>query len=402
MKFSRRQFLHTSAICSFGSLAPSFLQKTAFTAASKKVKTDRVLVVLQLSGGNDGLNTIVPYADDEYGRNRSTLRLQAPEVHKIDSYCGFHYEMKAMWEQFQDGHVSVIQSVGYPKSNRDHAGALRDWYTAYPHDENCETGWLGRSIEYANQVDHTDLPGVLVGNISMPLALNAERTIVPSIRRLDQMQFQQEPLSADIHKTDNALLDFVNQQTSIALEKSRKLTNITKDIHSSVEYPPFQLAKTLRTAAQLIRADIGVCIIYTALGGDGFGGFDNHASQRDNHAALLRQLSESVSAFINDLKHDRLLDRVLLTTVSEFGRTLKENGRRGTGHGAAAPMLAAGAQLKPGLIGQCPSLTDLDDGALKHQIDFRNVFAALLDQWLCIDSKEILGVSFDPIPLFQS
>lgn len=396
MIYTRRQFMQTSAFWSAGSFIPSFLTRAAFAAAANKPKSDRILVVLQLSGGNDGLNTVVPYADDEYGRNRTTLRLRSAQVHKIDSYLGFHPELKTLWEQFQEGHVSVIHGVGYPKSNRDHAGALRDWHTARPHDENCQTGWIGRTADSMAGTDNSNIPCVLTGNNSQPLALNAERMIIPLIRSINQLKFQYEwesEVSPNNQKSKNPLLDFMKRQKFAAQEKSQRIASISRSKNSNAKYPPFQLAATLRIIAQLIQADVGIRIYYAVLGGDGFGGFDNHANQRDNHAALLRQLSDSVSAFINDLKKERLLDRVLLITVSEFGRTLKENGRHGTGHGAAAPMLVAGGDCH-GLFGRHPSLTDLDNGALKYHIDFRNVFATLLDQWLCIDSKDILGAKY--------
>jgi len=153
--------------------------------------------------------------------------------------------------------------------------------------------------------------------------------------------------------------------------------------------------------AQLIRADIGIRIFFTELGGGGIGGFDNHANQLGNHCALLHQLSESVAAFVHDLKRDKLLDRVLLMTFSEFGRTVRENGRRGTGHGAAAPIFLAGGKLKSGLIGSHPSLTDLDNGALKFHIDFRRIYATVLDQWLGFESRTVLGRQFELLDILS-
>jgi uncharacterized protein (DUF1501 family) len=160
------------------------------------------------------------------------------------------------------------------------------------------------------------------------------------------------------------------------------------------EYPSFGLAGDLRTIAQLIRADTGIQVYFIELGGGGIGGFDNHANQRDNHCALLHQLSESIAAFVNDLNRDGLLDTVLLMTFSEFGRTVSENGRRGTGHGNAAPMFLVGGRLQGGLVGPHPSLTALDEGALPCHTDFRRVYATALDCWLGVDSTEILGGRF--------
>ncbi len=199
-------------------------------------------------------------------------------------------------------------------------------------------------------------------------------------------------------RTDNRLLDFVRRGTLAACEKSQQLQRVLAAERSTrtVDYPDTRLADSLRTVARLVRAEVGVRIFYTELGGDGFGGFDNHANQKGNHGALLHQLSEAVSAFAADLRRDRLLDRVVLMTFSEFGRTLAENGRRGTGHGSAAPMLLVGGQVRSGLVGRHPSLTDLENGGPRHHTDFRRVYAALLDHWLELDSRAILGKRFKP------
>ena len=195
------------------------------------------------------------------------------------------------------------------------------------------------------------------------------------------------------HPTD--LLQFLRQRTIDARAKNERIEAVLKT--PAGDYPSFGLARDLRTVAQLIRADIGIRIFFVELGGGGLGGFDNHANQLGNHCALLNQLAESVAAFVYDLKRDKQLDRVLLMTFSEFGRTVKENGRRGTDHGAAAPLFLAGGRVKGGLIGPHPSLTDLDKGALKVQTDFRRVYATVLDRWLGFESKPVLGGRFEPL-----
>jgi uncharacterized protein (DUF1501 family) len=197
-------------------------------------------------------------------------------------------------------------------------------------------------------------------------------------------------------------LDFLQRCTLRAHANARRIEAVTKAAADTAEYPPFRLAGTLRTVAQLIRADIGIRIFFTELGGGGIGGFDNHANQLGNHCALLHQLSESVAAFVDDLKRDKLLDRVLLMTFSEFGRTVKENGRRGTGHGAAAPIFLAGGKLKGGLVGAHPSLTDLDSDALKVHIDFRRVYATVLDRWLGFEGRAVLGKQFESLDILNS
>ncbi len=199
-----------------------------------------------------------------------------------------------------------------------------------------------------------------------------------------------------------ALLDFLQRGTLDACAASRRLRAVAQNADSAGNYPAFQLAKTLRLVARLIRADLGIRIFCTDLGGGDIGGFDNHANQLGNHCALLHQLSESVAAFVDDLRRDKLLDRVLLMTFSEFGRTVAENGRRGTGHGAAAPLFLAGGRLGGGLIGEHPSLADLDQGAQKVHTDFRRVYATVLESWLGFDSQLVLGGKYKPLDVLRT
>jgi uncharacterized protein (DUF1501 family) len=416
MSYTRRDFLKgalgTSTLLSFAPAAPSFLVHSVM-AAPRRDDRNTVLVVVQLSGGNDGLNTLVPYADDEYARNRSTLRLPAKELHKIDSLIGFHPRMGAFMQLYKAGCLSIVQGVGCPNQDRSHEGAMRIWHTADPDQPNRQTGWLGRAIDSIRSPNRTNAPAVFVGPIAQPFGLNAKDVIVPSIRLPGDLVTAQMPGQPDDPSQskriaelpranrDNPLLDFLRQCEMNAYDNSRRIEATAQTTASTAEYPPFGLAGHLRTVAQLIRADIGIRIFFVELGGGGIGGFDNHANQLGNHCALLYQLSESVAAFVHDLKRDKVLDRVLLMTFSEFGRTVKENGRRGTDHGAAAPVFLAGGKLKTGLVGSHPSLTDLDNGAAKFKIDFRRVYATVLDRWLGFESRTMLNRQFDPLDILH-
>lgn len=422
MSHTRRDFLKaalgTSTLLSFASAAPDFLVRSVMAAAPRRKERDTILVVVQLSGGNDGLNTVVPYEDDEYARNRSTLRLPTKELHKIDSEMGFHPRMGAFARLYKDGLLSIVQGVGYPNSDRSHDGAMRIWHTADPDEPNRQTGWLGRAVDSVWNPNKTNAPAVFVGPIAQPFALNAENVVVPSIRLPRDLTTGQMPgypngksqpkhaaklRRAPVAEPDkgNPLLGFLRHCMLNACANSRRIEAATKTSANTAEYPSFQLAATFRTVAQLIRADVGIRIFFTEFGGGGIGGFDNHANQLGNHCALLYQLSESVAAFVRDLKRDKLLGRVLLMTFSEFGRTVKENGRRGTGHGAAAPVFLAGGRLKAGLIGPRPSLTDLDNGAPKFHTDFRRVYATVLDRWLGFESRSVLGRQFEPLDILN-
>ena len=449
---TRREFvkasLGASTLLAFSATVPGFLSRTV-RAATQSRRRDTVLVVLQLSGGNDGLNTVVPYEDPAYHRSRPTLCLTAERVHPITSGLGLHPEMSAFLRLYREGRLSIVQGVGYPHSKRDHEEAMRDWHTAKPTeeaggrsretDEIAQSGWLGRAINGVYETKAgADLPGAFVGPIKAPFSLQTERAVVPSVRSLDQWAVAAEPnpgalgqsgRSADILVREdhppgladrnvrapaaaweasltrmarfsragavNPLLEFAQQVTLEACAASQRLQAVVRN--GSGTYPQLPLAQTLKTVAQLIRAELGIRIYCAELGGGGIGGFDTHAGQAANHGALLRELSESVAAFLDDLRRDGLLDSVLLMTFSEFGRTLAENGRRGTGHGAAAPLFLAGGGLEGGVVGAHPSLTDLDGDAPKFHTDFRRVYATVLDRWLGLNSEAILGEQFKPL-----
>ncbi len=422
MKQSRRDFLRTSLgasiLFSLGPPVPAVFARLA--GATAPDKDGSVFVAIQLAGGNDGLNTVAPYADDDYARSRSTLRLTANEVHKIDDLLGFHPRMAGFMRLYEEGLLSVVQGVGYPNSDREHEGAMRNWQTARPGDVGCQTGWLGRAADLANGPDESHAPAAFVGQIPTPFVLNAERTVVPAVSSLDDyvpgvasgsqadaarrralLDAAELPRGGD----DGQLLGFAQRTALNAYAGADRVEAVAaaRRAGRAGQYPPFQLAQNLSTVADLIRADLGIRVYVAELGGAGFGGFDNHANQRDNHAALLCELSESVAAFAHDLKGDGLLDRVLLMTFSEFGRTVAENGRRGTGHGAAAPVFLVGGRLKGGLVGPHPSLSDLEnDGALRFHTDYRRVYATALDRWLGLDSEAALGARFEPLDVLRS
>jgi len=415
MSHTRRKFIKaaatTSAAVSFGPVVPRFLLRSCPAGVAAGTGGERVLVVVQLTGGNDGLNTVVPFADDEYGRNRPTLRLPTRQLHKIDLLLGFPPRMGAFAPLYRDGYLTVVHGVGCRGHSRDHDEAMRMWHSAGPKRTPRQTGWLGRVADVA-AADDGSMPVVLVSSIRKPLALNAESVVVPAIRSLDELILRRMPLYpsaavAKIHHrartdADNRLPDYLRRRAAGSLAVSRRIETVARSAAGSPDYPPFTLAANLRTIAGLIRADAGIRVFFTELGGEGFGGFDNHANQIGNHCALLHQLSESVGAFVNDLKRQGLLDNVLLMTFSEFGRTVKENGRRGTDHGAAAPVFFIGGRLKEPLVGRPPRLDDLDNGALRYDIDFRRLYATVLDEWLGFDSNKVLGGQFEPLDIFRA
>ena len=412
MKPTRRQFfiesaLAASALASLSGIPPAVFRRAALAAAGRRGDGETVLVAIQLTGGNDGLNTVVPFEHDAYARARRTLRLAAKDVHRIEPGLGFHPEMRALREAYGEGLVAVVQGVGYPSSSRDHDAALRDWHTAAPGDRACETGWLGRAVDEMRGL--SDVLGAFVGGIPRPRALDARAAIVPALRDASDWTLPageaapgRPARSSGPTPGGDDLLDFIRDSTEAARASAAKVAETLRAGDEGSRYPDLRLAADLRSIARLIRAEIGIRIFVAELGGGGIGGFDSHANQAENHGALLRQLSESLAAFLADLRRDRLLDRVLVFTYSEFGRTVRENGRRGTDHGAAAPVLAAGGKVRGGVLGPHPEVEEIEGGGLRPQVDFRRLYATVLGAWLGLDPRGILGQAWEPLDLVRS
>jgi uncharacterized protein (DUF1501 family) len=404
---NRRQFLASAA----GSAAaigwvPAVPQVLLRACENARGKHDgNVLVVLQLSGGNDGLNTVVPFGDDAYYRNRYSLGIGKNAVRKIDDHLGFHTEMSGFAELLEAGRLNVVQGVGYPNPNRSHFESMDLWHTAHRQREQVPEGWLGSYFEASRSADRVDVPGIHFGAENQPLALASHRMQVPSIRSLESFRFefaQNAELKRSVNTIveaapadENDLLSFLQASCKSALRTSHRVEEILGEYKSAVRYPDFPIGQKLQTVAQLIGAGMQTSVYYVALDG-----FDTHANQPAAHGGLLNQLSSSVAAFVQDLEAQGNLNRVTLFSFSEFGRRVKQNASDGTDHGAAAPVFLVGGQVKGGLTGDHPSLTDLDDGDLKHNIDYRQVYATLLDKWLAVDSKKILGEEFVNLELF--
>jgi uncharacterized protein (DUF1501 family) len=410
---TRRQFLRGTLggplLLSLAPSAPLFLARAAERAAALPSSGERVLVVLQLSGGNDGLNTVVPFTDDAYGRKRPTLRLPSAELRKISPQLALHPRMAGFERLFKDGRLAIVQGVGCPGLSRDHEVALRTWQAGAPARRDgspylVDTGWVGRATDYLGSRARPAAAGVFVGEIPRPFGINAASAVVPALHagrdfKLDWAGETPEGtggLEVGAASQPSVLLRHVRSSLTLAREHARRLANVAP---AAAAYPAGGLGEDLRTIARLIRAEIGLRIVYAELGGGDIGGFDNHANQIGNHCALLQQLSDSVAAFAADLAADGLLERVVLLTFSEFGRTVAENGRRGTDHGAAAPMFLVGGKVRGGIHGAPPSLTDLEGDALKHHTDFRAVYATVLDHWLGLPSADILHGKFERLEL---
>ncbi len=406
MSPTRRDFLKTAlgstAVLSVGASAPRFLLDAA--AAEADTKKETVLVVVQLSGGNDGLNTVVPFKDEDYRKHRPTLAIPADEVLKINDSFGFHPSARGLADLLEENKLAIAQGVGYANPNRSHFESMDIWHTCQRKGKPRPDGWIGRYLDAAHKRAGGDAPALHLGRGKQPLALAAQDVRTPSISSLDRFRLDDggnEKLRATISELTSSkrtkgggLLDFIQTSTSSALAASRRVEEALKGYDTPVEYPDTQLAKEMKTVAQLIDAGLSTRVYYLAIDG-----FDTHSPQAAAHAGLLNQFSGAVSAFIKDVAHHGHGDRVLVMSFSEFGRRVKENASEGTDHGAAAPMFLAGGKVKPGLIGKHPSMTDLVDGDVKHHTDFRQVYAAVLEQWLGWSSGKVLAGEYQPIEI---
>jgi uncharacterized protein (DUF1501 family) len=408
MKTSRRHFLKNSAgIIALGATSPAFLSR----ALAASVPNGRILVIVQLEGGNDGLNTVIPFADDAYQKARPSLAMGANTVHKLDDHIGLHPQMEGMKGLFDEGVLSVIQGVGYPNPNRSHFRSMDIWNSAQPETQFTGDGWLGRALDSSVGRFSGQVPALALGTGNLPLALVAEKTNVPSIQSIDDYKLQLGNGStsdqnrraefarkiATSSKSETGDLDFLRQTLGTAIDSAQRLQEVTAAYKPASNYPQTALSQNLKTIAQLIAGDMGTRIFFVSLGG-----FDTHSRQAGSHGALMNELSGAVSAFYKDLKGHKLDQKVLLATYSEFGRRLKENASLGTDHGAASQMFIASTATKGGIIGDHPSLTDLDEGDVKHAIDFRSVYATILERWLNIPGEKVLGGKFTPLDFLNS
>lgn len=405
---TRRSFLRTaigsSAVVSIGTAAPRFLLNAC--AADSKPNDETILVVIQLSGGNDGLNTIAPFSDDRYRKARPTLAVKPQEALKINSSTGFHPAARGLSRLLENDRLAIIQGVGYPNPNRSHFESMDIWHSCRRKTSARHDGWLGRFLESRQTGKPLDLPALHLGHEKQPLALASRDVRVPSIRSVDRFKLKEgsQALRRAVAEIGTAgtgagddLLGFVQSSTGSALSASKKIEAATGDYKTDIQWPESSLAQKLKTVAQLIDSGLRTRIYYVTLDG-----FDTHARQGDAHAALLRELSAAMHAFVQDLDGHGHGNRVLTLTFSEFGRRLKENASEGTDHGAAAPVFLAGNRVKSGLIGKHPSLSDLEDGDVKFHTDFRQIYATVLDRWLGVRSAPILDGSFQPVDALKS
>ena len=416
MQPSRRDFLRaglgSSTLLACGLSVPTFLARTANALAASSARGGRVLVVLQLDGGNDGLNTVVPYGDDNYRKHRPHLQVPKNQVLRIDDRMGLHPALTGLEQLLQKEQLAIVQSVGYPNPNRSHFESMAIWHAGRLRPDANRPGWLARALDEGLSRPSGDTPALHVSDELLPHALYGGQHQVPSLldlgrfrRRLGmpegagatEQRTALDQVAALDRGSPGSLLQFVQRSSVLSYTSSDRLEHALRGQAATARYPDNNgLGQRLRLVAQLIQAGLGTSIYYTQLGG-----FDTHANQQGTHFGLLREMGDALQAFLDDLSASGDARRVLVLVFSEFGRRLTENASGGTDHGTAAPVLLLGGGVRPGLHGPCPNLADLADGDPKHAIDFRRVYAALLQAWLGVPADKVLGEKFDPLEVVR-
>lgn len=425
---TRRDFLRTSMLGAATSwTVPGFVQSTftsmhAHAAQSAVQVADGrdapILVILQLAGGNDGLNTLVPHADDAYHQARKRLALARKDLLDIDDHFGLHPKLAFMHRSLKEGQLAAVHGVGYPNPNRSHFRSTEIWTRATDADRVGSTGWVGRYFDNACQGMDPTVGVALVDR--QPDAFVAEKRPGVALKTPELyswMQGAKDDASAkSIFREVNApeetagnsidmaaggnsggpalataadALRFLERTALDAQVSSDRIREIMTRSKIKTSYPGTPLARSLQVVARMIEGRLPTRVFYVS-----HGGFDTHANQLGSHAIRLQQLDEALAAFFKDIKAQDESDRVLLMTFSEFGRRVQENANGGTDHGAAAPLFLLGGPVKGGLHGKVPSLTDLNKGDLKFSTDFRSVYATILEKWLQTDHQPILGRKF--------
>lgn len=401
---SRRDIVKGGGMIAVGLVAPRWLSTIAHAdvirqAGGGKATGDTVLVVCQLSGGNDGLNTVVPWSNKRYYELRPSLGIPEDQVLKINNDLGFHPALTGLAELFQQKKVAVIQNVGYPQANRSHFKSMDIWQSASP-DNKMKYGWIGRHFDQQSATGPQN-PIVALGlSTDKPLALSGKVASIPCFASLVDVQSMvgdpdAEKMLRQIQGMDameGSDTRVVQQANKTALDAMALLSKQLQGYAPKQTYGSDPFGVGFKQISQLIATSPQTRVVYFSAGG-----FDTHARQADQHKTLLTNFGNAISAFQKEMEAVGKADKVIVLVFSEFGRRSFENASGGTDHGAAAPMFLVGSRVKGGVYGPLPDLTDLQDGDLKYKIDFRQVYATTLDHWMGGDSALVLGQKFQSV-----
>lgn len=422
---TRREFLSTglkgAGLLAASAFVPTFITRTA--AATGAARDSSILVVVQLSGGNDGLNTVIPFANDLYAKARPTLHFTGKETLKLDASLGLHPSLLEFKSEYDAGRMAIVQNVGYPNPSRSHFRSMEIWQSGRDEtDPSQREGWLGRYFDaQCEGADPSERPGEIgmsFGKV-MPQAFRNRSNVGLAISDPQTFQWNPSGETSTLAAVQESIFEKLNQPSGGTMSPANAggitgnepdtinflrhtamnavlagdtIRGLLKKQKNRSSYPDGALAAQLQMVAKLIAGDFPSRVYYVAQSG-----YDTHSHQRDTHTRLLGDFSQSVGAFLADLRTQNLSEKVTVLAFSEFGRRVAENGSQGTDHGAAAPLFLFGDKIKGGLHGQPPDLADLVDGDVKHQIDFRQVYASLLDHWLKTSSTKVLGKTFPGI-----
>ena len=365
--------------------------------------TDPVIVVVQLTGGNDYLNTVVPYADSKYWDYRPVVNVPEEEILSLNDNIGFHPAMKPIADMFKEGKVAIVHGVGYENSPRSHFRSMDIWHTCEPDTLGTE-GWLGRAVKQLDPAKENVVtavsmgpslyralvaPGVPVATVENLNNYGLLTDITPDEKRnrvLDRYKRMYSPMIGS-----GPVMDFLGQ-TGLDAIKGADILNVAPEMYSSsIEYSANSISQKLKSIAQIHLANLGTRIFYCDLGS-----FDTHASQLDTHANLWSSASNAIRDFFDDLREHDAANNVVMLLFSEFGRRVYDNGA-GTDHGAGGACLVIGDNVKGGEYGEYPSMNenDLDQGDLVPSIDFRSVYTTLSEDWMNLDPIPIVGGNFE-------
>lgn len=376
-------------------LVPSFVR--AFQDVASSALGYKRLVIIQLSGGNDGLNTIIPYRNDIYYRERPSLGIAQSEVIKLTDEVGLNPSLTPLKRLYDKGYLSIINNVGYPNPVRSHFRSMDIWQTASDANEFSQSGWLGRYLDAYGKHPYS----AIEVDESLSLAMKGEQ--VNAIATKDARAFHnlsKDPYFKNIHKHKNDAhlsehnLGYLYKSMIDAHSSAKYIYETSKTVSTTQDYPKNNFGKQLKTTAQFINSRINTKVFYTSLNG-----FDTHVNQLNAQKRLLKQYGDGVEAFVNDLKDNDTFKDTLILTFSEFGRRVKQNASVGTDHGTANNVFIIGENLKQkGFYNGMANLNNLDDnGDLKFEIDFRTIYATVLDKWLEVDDKKVLNKSFSQL-----
>lgn len=391
---TRRKFIQLGSLASASLMVPQFVK--GFDSISAPGNGSKILVIVQLTGGNDPLNTLIPYRNDVYYRVRPHINIASTDVLKLTDEAGLHPQLKQLKQIYDDGKLCIVNGVGYEHPNRSHFRSMDIWQTGSNADELVSTGWLGRYIDMAPEKVNKHNSVVVEVDDSLTMALRGARSSAIAIENVEQFYniaggeyFKKLASHQDEHAAK--LPAYLYKTLREATSSADYLYAQSKVYSNKASYPETSFGQRMKTIGSLIMSNAETKVYYIS-----HGSFDTHASQKDRQQILLGQLDAALGALVADLKLNKRFDDVLIMTFSEFGRRVSQNASNGTDHGAAGNMFFIGGSLKkPGIFNQMPSLTDLDDGDLKHSIDFKNIYATILDNWLDVKSSAILGRNYD-------